>query len=52
MDYQKLEDKATYTDSNALTEGIEMVIVAGQVVYKDKQLTGAAPGQLILHHKR
>lgn len=51
FDYNKLEDKATYTDSNALTEGIEAVIVNGRIVYQDGKLTDAAPGKLILHHK-
>ncbi|MBQ6663909.1 MAG: D-aminoacylase [Firmicutes bacterium] len=49
FDYEKLADMATYADSNRLTEGIEYVIVNGQIVYKDKQLTGVYPGELILH---
>lgn len=51
FDYEKLQDKATYTQSNELTEGIETVIVGGQIVYRDKKLTQATPGKLILHHK-
>lgn len=51
FDYGKLADRATYADSNALTEGIKTVIVNGQIVYKEKQLTGIYPGELILHHK-
>ena len=45
----EIGDKATYTDSLALCEGIERVIVAGVTVYKDKQLTGATPGKFIPH---
>lgn len=52
FDYDALEDKATFTDSNALTEGIVTVFVAGQPVYHDKKLTGNTPGKLILHHKQ
>ena len=52
FDFEKLQDKANYTDSNALTEGIDTVIVGGEIVYHDKKLTDATPGKLILHHKR
>lgn len=49
FDYDKLEDKASYTNSCLLTEGIEYVIVNGQVVYKDKKFTGSTPGKVIRH---
>lgn len=49
FDYNKLEDKANYASSNELTEGIEYVIVNGQIVYKDKKMTGIYPGRIILH---
>lgn len=51
FDYDKFQDKATYKESNALTEGIEYVIVNGQIVYKDKALTGVFPGKLLLHER-
>lgn len=51
FDYYKLEDKANYANSNELTEGIEYVIVNGQIVYKDKKMTGVYPGKVILHKK-
>jgi len=47
----EIRDCATYQDSNALSDGIEMVFVNGQLVYKDKKLTGAAPGRFIAHRK-
>lgn len=50
FNYEKLEDKATYAESNNLTEGIEYVIVNGQIVYKDKKMTGVFPGKLLIHH--
>ena len=45
----EIRDCATYQDSNVLSEGIEMVFINGQLVYKDKKLTGAAPGRFIPH---
>ncbi len=44
-------DTADFLDSNKKSDGIEYVIVAGEVIYKDKQLTGATPGKVILHNK-
>lgn len=49
FDYEALQDKACYTDSNQVAEGLEYVIVNGQIVYKDKKLTGIYPGKLITH---
>lgn len=40
----EIRDCATYQNGLALSEGIERVIVGGQTVYADKQLTGAFPG--------
>ena len=49
FDYDNLKDMACYTDSNMVAEGLEFVIVNGQIVYKDKKLTGIYPGKLITH---
>ena len=49
FDYEKLRDRASYMDSNQVTDGIEYVIVNGEVVYENHALTGAHPGTLILH---
>ena len=51
FDYDTVRDTADFLESNKLAEGIEYVIVGGEVVYRDKQLTGAAPGKIILHRK-
>ena len=51
FNYDRLQDQATYADSNRLTDGIEYVIVGGQIVYHNKKLTGAYPGKLILREK-
>lgn len=48
FDYDNIRDTATFIDSNLLSDGIEYVIVGGEVVYKDKQLTGATPGKILL----
>jgi len=40
-------DHAVIGNSNALSTGIEMVWVNGQLIYKDLQPTGIKPGQLI-----
>ncbi len=49
IDYDRFVDRATYTNSNALTEGLRYVIVNGEVVLKDQALTGAVPGKFIPH---
>ena len=50
FDYDKLQDTATYSNSNSITEGIDSVYVNGVLVYKDKQFTGAAPGKMLRHN--
>lgn len=49
FDYDKLQDKASYQNSNQTAEGICYVIVNGEIVYKDGKMTGVYPGELILH---
>lgn len=51
FDYDKISDTADYINSNTLADGIEYVIVAGEIVYEDKKLTGAMPGKTIRFHK-
>jgi len=50
FDFDKLEDTASYSGGNGITEGIDYVIVAGEVVYHDKQFTGRTPGVIIRHN--
>lgn len=52
FNYDTVRDTADFIESNKLSEGIEYVIVGGEVVYHDKELTGATPGKVILHHKK
>ncbi|WP_338877090.1 serine hydrolase [Spirosoma sp. SC4-14] len=42
-----VQDNARIGDNKALSTGIEAVWVAGQLVYKDRKVTGARPGVLI-----
>ncbi|NLY21527.1 MAG: D-aminoacylase [Tissierellia bacterium] len=49
FDYDKIRDGATYSNPTEVSEGIEYVIVKGEIVWKDKLLTGATPGEIILH---
>ena len=50
FDFDRLKDTATYDQSNSLTEGIDYVIVGGEVVYHDMQLTGRYPGRMLRHN--
>lgn len=47
IDPDTIADKATYADGLQLCDGIERVIVGGETVYQNKQLTGAHPGKFV-----
>ncbi len=47
FDFDNLRDTATYDKSVSYTEGIKRVIVGGETVYKDMQLTGVCSGKVI-----
>lgn len=49
FDYDRLKDLSTYDDPNRLTEGMDYVIVGGQVVYHDMKFTGVYPGKFVAH---
>lgn len=49
FDYERLQDRASYQDSNQTALGICYVLVDGKIVYKDGNMTGEYPGKLILH---
>jgi dihydroorotase-like cyclic amidohydrolase len=40
-------DNATFENSKALSTGIEMVWINGQLIYKNNKSTGKYPGMLI-----
>ncbi len=47
IDPETITDRSTYQDSLQLCDGIERVIVSGETVYRNKQLTGKTPGKFI-----
>jgi N-acyl-D-aspartate/D-glutamate deacylase len=49
FDAEKVIDKSTYTAPFAYNEGIEYVIVNGQVVLDRGKHTGAMPGRALRH---
>ena len=51
LDYDHFYDRATYVEPCALTDGIEYVFVNGEVVWHNKQFTGATPGKVISHNR-
>ena len=51
FDYETINDTADYIHSNALADGIDYVIVAGEVVYHDKKMTGAKPGKTVRYQR-
>lgn len=47
FDYQGLADKATFAKPDAVSTGIKHVLVNGQLVLKDGELTKARPGRVL-----
>lgn len=47
FDYDKLTDHADFVNPHAVSEGMEHVIVNGEVVLKDGQMTDARPGRVL-----
>ncbi len=52
FDPEKVQDKATFADPLQFSEGIDYVIVSGQVVLDEGQITGALPGKVIRHNRK
>ena len=50
FDLDKIQDKATYTDSKKYSEGIEQMLINGVFVIKNSKLTNKTPG-VWLHSK-
>ena len=46
-DPARIKDTATYAEPRRLAEGIGLVLVSGQVVYREGQATGARPGRFL-----
>jgi len=47
FDYERIQDRATYQDPTATPEGIEYVLVNGQLVIEKGRHTGAKPGKVL-----
>ena len=51
FDADKVLDKSTYTEPFQYNEGIEYVLVNGQMVLEKGKHTGALPGKALRHGK-
>lgn len=47
FDFEKIKDKATFTEPHLYPEGIPYVIVNGEIVISNNEHTGALPGKVI-----
>jgi len=47
FDYDSIEDKATYADPHQYPNGIEYVLVNGEIVIANGEHTGKLPGKVI-----
>ncbi|HZX11176.1 MAG TPA: amidohydrolase family protein, partial [Acidobacteriota bacterium] len=47
FDYKRFKDKATFSDPHQYSQGLEYVIVNGEIAVKDNKLTGKLPGIII-----
>jgi N-acyl-D-aspartate/D-glutamate deacylase len=47
FDPDRVQDQATFTDPLRFSEGIDCVIVSGQIVLHEGRITGALPGKVI-----
>jgi N-acyl-D-amino-acid deacylase len=47
FDYEELTDRANFANPHALSEGMKHVVVNGELVFKDGELTDALPGRIL-----
>jgi N-acyl-D-amino-acid deacylase len=47
LDPARVTDRADYAHPRRLAEGVDSVLVGGQLVLRDGQLTGATPGRAL-----
>jgi len=47
FDYERFKDRATFSDPHQYSQGLEYVIVNGEISVKDNQLTGTCSGMVI-----
>jgi N-acyl-D-aspartate/D-glutamate deacylase len=51
FDPERVEDRATFTDPLSHSEGIDVVVVNGQMVVDEGRNTGARPGKPLRHRR-
>ena len=51
FDPNRVRDRATFAQPKLLSNGIEAVIVSGQIIFQDQKPTGKLPGRFLLHHR-
>ncbi len=49
FDLATIQDRATFTEPLQYSEGIEYLVVRGELVIDGGQVTGARPGEVIRH---
>lgn len=52
FDAARVRDRSTWTDPNALSEGVVHVLVNGVPVLRDEKMTGEKPGKLVKRQSR
>lgn len=52
LDYDHLEDVATYINPLGRAKGIDKVFVDGIIVYEDGKMTGKTPGKYLYHYQK
>ncbi|HRV05338.1 MAG TPA: D-aminoacylase [Candidatus Saccharicenans sp.] len=52
FDYEKIQDKATWSDPHHYPEGIPYVLVNGKLVVDQGQITGELPGKILRNNGR
>ena len=51
FDPETVQDRATFTDPLSYAEGIEYLLVNGELVIENRRMTGARPGTVIRHEQ-
>lgn len=47
FDFEKISDRATWSEPHQYPEGIHYVVVNGRVVVEEEQFTGELPGEIL-----
>lgn len=48
FDPETIRDRATFDDPHQVPEGVELVIINGEIVFESGEMTGARPGKVLL----